>query len=58
MRTAIILCIIGFFLVGCAAEKKKISWGKKCTEDGHWSFIWIEPVIGDTNINKENCKEK
>jgi hypothetical protein len=54
----LIIVILGIILVGCTPNPKKISFGKECTPQGHWSYIWIKPVIGETDVNKDNCKKK
>ena len=34
-----------FSLIGCTAippmDNPNMEFGRKCTDDGHWSFVWI-----------------
>ncbi|MEL0176692.1 MAG: hypothetical protein VW810_00145 [Pelagibacteraceae bacterium] len=54
----IILLVILLFLVACTPSPKKLEFGKQCTPQGHWSYVWIKPSIGETDVNKENCNAK
>ena len=33
------------------------SFGRKCTDDGHWSFVWIHDKDVPLSATKEKCND-
>jgi len=49
-----------FGLVGCTAippmDNPQFSFGRKCNDNGHWSYIWIHDADTELSATEEKCK--
>ena len=54
--------LFALLLAGCAAippmDNPDISFGRKCSDNGTWSYVWIYDEDKGLNASKEKCNEK
>lgn len=52
---------IALLLAGCSAippmDNPKFSFGRKCSDDGNWSYVWIYDKNKGLNASKEKCND-
>lgn len=56
----ILLGLIIFSLMGCTAippmDNPQFSFGRKCNDNGHWSYVWIHDADTELSATEEKCK--
>ena len=52
MRTIAII-IVALAMTSCT--KYKMHFGKACTGNQEWSYVWFIEKDGTVNVTKENC---
>ena len=57
----ITILILGMFLSGCSITEPRVSFGKKCVEEGDkivYSYIWVyDKEVGVISDDEETCKK-
>tara|TARA_B100002019_G_C20836367_1_gene387740 strand:+ start:372 stop:551 length:180 start_codon:yes stop_codon:yes gene_type:complete len=56
--------LLGLFFtlafVGCTAippmDNPEYTFGRKCKDDGTWSFIWVHDADTELSATKEKCE--
>ena len=52
--------LIAISFVGCTAipplGDPEVSFGRKCNDNGTWSYIWIHDKKNPLSATKEKCK--
>ncbi len=55
------IMLVAISFVGCTAippmDNANWSFGRKCTDDGHWSFVWIHDKDVPLSATKEKCND-
>ena len=56
----IVIVLFVFSLVGCTAippmDNPQFSFGRKCNDNGHWSYVWIHDADTELSATEEKCK--
>tara|TARA_B100000212_G_C26921945_1_gene342382 strand:+ start:141 stop:332 length:192 start_codon:yes stop_codon:yes gene_type:complete len=59
--TVFFIAMFAISLVGCTAipplDNPDVSFGRKCQDDGSWSFVWIHDHDAGLTASKEKCND-
>ena len=63
MKKIFLLFALCFIISACSKLPSPLNnpsislWGKKCTTDGEWSYVWIHERDKELQAKAENCKD-
>ena len=53
--------VVALLLAGCSAippmDNPDISFGRRCSDNGTWSYVWIYDESKGLNASKEKCND-
>ena len=60
MKNILSILFLGLFISACSITEPRVSFGKKCVEEGDkivYSYIWVYDKEVGVPANEETCKK-